>query len=240
MPRFFLDHISGETAYIEGSDAKHIIKVLHAQPGREFIISDTRGTDYVCAVKELGGTIVTFDVLSSAPCPNEPRACIRLFQALPKGDKLEFIIQKAVELGVSEVVPVLTSRCISRPSHKAMDKKLTRLQRIAYEAAKQCERGIIPKVMPLLEFDRAVAQMTQSDLSVLFYEESATPLRQALTPQPASISIMVGSEGGFSPNEAAFAQSQGVANASLGKRTLRCETASVTALSAILYHLGEL
>jgi len=239
MPRFFLSNISGETVHIEGDDAWHIAKALHAKPGREFVVSDAKGIDYLCVVRQTQGSVVTLNVLSSAPCPNEPKAYIRLYQALPKGDKLELIIQKAVELGASEIIPVLTSRCIARPSYKAMDKKLTRLQRIAYEAAKQCDRGIIPKVMPLLEFDKAVIQMAESDLAILFYEESQTPLRQFLTSQPASISVMVGSEGGFSHTEAAFAQNRGIAAASLGGRTLRCETAPITALSVILYHLGE-
>ena len=241
MPRFFLSHINDKAAYIEGDDAKHIAKSLHAKPGQEFVLSDGAGTDYLCKVRELNTTVVTFDVISSQPCPCEPKAEIRLYQALPKGDKLEFIIQKAVELGAAQIVPVLTPRCISRPSHKAMEKKLARLQRIAYEAAKQCGRGVVPKVMPLLEFDRAIIQMSESALPILLYEESTQPLSGvlALTPQPAAVSIMVGSEGGFSPSEAEFAANRGVAAAGLGKRILRCETAPIAALSVILHHLGE-
>ena len=242
MPRFFLSTIDASlsTACIEGDDAKHIIKVLHARPGQQFTLSDARGTDYLCEVRELNTSSVTLDILSSQPCQGETAATIRLYQALPKGDKLEFIIQKAVELGVSEITPVLTSRCISRPSHKAMEKKLGRLQRIAYEAAKQCGRGIIPRVMPLLEIDKALTQMAGSEMPILLYEESNQPLSQVLRPEPGNVSVMVGSEGGFSPNEVDFALSQGVVCASLGKRILRCETAPIAALSVILCHLGEL
>ncbi|MCL2856338.1 MAG: 16S rRNA (uracil(1498)-N(3))-methyltransferase [Oscillospiraceae bacterium] len=242
MPRFFLSTIdaSVSTAYIEGDDAKHITKVLHAKLGQEFVLSDARGTDYLCAVRKLDTAIVTLDILSSQPCQGETEATIRLYQALPKGDKLEFIIQKAVELGVSEITPVLTSRCISRPSHKAMDKKLERLQRIAYEAAKQCGRGIIPRVMPLLEIDRALVQMAGSEMPILLYEESRQPLSKVLRPNLGSVSIMVGSEGGFSQGEVDFATNQGVVCASLGRRILRCETAPIAALSVILCHLGEL
>ena len=239
MPRFFLHHIEGQTARIEGDDARHIAKSLHARPGQQFTISDAKGTDYLCAVRELSGAVVTFDILSSQPCQGEPKAHIRLYQALPKGEKLELVVQKAVELGAAEIIPVLTSRCISRPSHKAMDKKLTRLQRIAYEAAKQCGRGIIPQVGPLLEFETAAAQMRESELSILFYEESRIPLSELLSPASASVSIMIGCEGGFSPSEVDFATAQGVSIAGLGKRILRCETAPIAALSAILYHLGE-
>jgi len=242
MPRFFLSTINGNgsTACIEGDDAKHITKVLHARPGQQFTLSDARGTDYLCAVRDLSTASVTLEILSSQPCLAETKANIRLYQALPKGDKLEFIIQKAVELGVSEVTPVLTSRCISRPSHKAMDKKLERLQRIAYEAAKQCGRGIIPRVMPLLEVDRALIQMAGCEMPILLYEESSEPLSQVLRPGVGDVSIMVGSEGGFSQGEVDFAMGQGVSCASLGRRILRCETAPITALSVILCHLGEL
>jgi len=239
MPRFFLDHIKGQTAYIEGDDARHIAKSLHAKPGREFVVSDTKGTDYLCSVRELSSSLVTLDILSSEPCPNEPGVRIRLYQALPKGERLEFIVQKAVELGATEIIPVLTSRCISRPSHKAMDKKRTRLQRIAYEAAKQCGRGIIPQVKPLLEFESAVAEMAGSDLAIMFYEESQASLKELLEKTADHISIMIGSEGGFSPSEVDFAAGQGVHIAGLGRRILRCETAPIAALSAILYHLGE-
>ena len=240
MPRFFLSRMDETTAYIEGDDARHITKVLRAAPGQEFTLSDGRGVDYICAVRELSGALVTLDILSSQPCQSEPKAAIRLYMALPKGDKLELIVQKAVELGASEITPVLTSRCISRPSHKGMEKKLTRLQRIAYEAAKQSGRGVIPKVSPLLEFDRAVVQMTESDLALLFYEQSQVALGQVLKPDVSSVSLMIGSEGGFSSAEAEFAQARGVLTASLGRRVLRCETAPITALSVILYHIGEL
>ncbi|MCL2580426.1 MAG: 16S rRNA (uracil(1498)-N(3))-methyltransferase [Oscillospiraceae bacterium] len=239
MSRFFLSRLDGQTAYIEGEDAKHIAKVLRASSGQEFTLSDGAGVDYLCAVRALSPALITLDVLSSQPCKSEPKAKIRLFQALPKGDKLEFIVQKAVELGVSEVIPVLTSRCISRPSHKGMDKKLVRLQRIAYEAAKQSGRSIIPQVRPLLEFDKAIDQMAGCELPLLFYEESRTPLRQLLKPEAASVSLMIGSEGGFSPGEADLAQVRGVPAVGLGGRILRCETAPIAALSVIMYHLGE-
>lgn len=239
MPRFFGGRIDGDTAYIEGDDARHLSRSLHAKPGQQLTLSDGNGTDYNCKIREVG-QVVALDILSHCPCLSEPRAKIRLYQALPKGDKLEFIIQKAVELGVSEVIPVLTSRCISRPSHKAMDKKLTRLQRIAYEAAKQSGRGVVPKISGLVEFDQAIIRMSECELPILFYEDSPRPIRDVLKPDPGSISIMVGSEGGFSGSEAEFAAKRGIHLAELGRRILRCETAPVAALSVILYHTGEL
>ena len=241
MPRFFSQNIQGQTAYIEGDDAKHIAKALHAKTGQQFVVCDAGGTDYLCAVSELSSSLVTLDILSSGPSRGEPKARIRLYQALPKGEKLELIVQKAVELGAAEIIPVLTSRCISRPSLKAMDKKIARLQRIAYEAAKQCGRGIIPQVGPLLEFDKAAAQMAESELAILFYEECQTELSRLLSgAAPASVSIMIGCEGGFSASEVELAANLGVSVASLGSRILRCETAPIAALSVILHHLGEL
>jgi len=239
MPRFFLQHIDGQTAYIEGDDARHIAKSLHAKPGRELVLCDMKGTDFLCKVREIDSSLVILDILSSEPSRGEPRTYIKLYQALPKGEKFEFIVQKAVELGVSEIIPVLTSRCVSRPSYKAMEKKLVRFGRIAHEAAKQCGRGIVPPVRPLLEFQAAAAEMAGCDLPILFYEESGAPLRSLLQASPGCISIMIGSEGGFSQSEVQLAAGLGVHTAGLGKRILRCETAPIVALSAILYQLGE-
>lgn len=240
MSRFFLESIGGDTAVIIGDDAKHISKVLRMQPGREITVSDTRGTDYLCKIQTISADAVTLEILSSSPCPNETTMPIKLYQAIPKGDKLEFVVQKAVELGAWEITPVLTSRCISQPSNRAMDKKITRLQRIAYEAAKQSGRGIIPQVNPLVRFEEAVEEMVSAELCLLLYEESTTPIGELIKPAPASVALMVGSEGGFSQAEADYAAEQKVQTASLGGRILRCETAPVVALSVLLYQLGEL
>lgn len=239
MPRFFLETIGGESAQIAGADAKHIAKVLRMEPGKEIVVSDTRGTDYLCRITEVSAELVKVDVVGSKPCPNECRVPIRLFQAMPKGDKLEHIVQKAVELGAVEITPVMTSRCISRPSNKALEKRLVRLQRIAYEAAKQCGRGVIPRVRPLVSYEDALEKMTESALSLMLYEEGDTLLRDVLPQEPRSISLLVGSEGGFSAAEAQLAREKGIAIAGLGGRILRCETAPLCALSALLYHLGE-
>ena len=240
MPRFFLETISGDSACIAGEDARHISRVLRMQPGRDLTVNDMRGMDYLCRITEIRAGLVSLKILESMPCQSESKIPIRLYQAIPKGDKLEFIVQKAVELGAAEIIPVLTSRCISRPSDKGMEKRLVRLRRIALEAAKQSGRGIIPRVRPVMPFADAVSEMASGGLAVMLYEESSAPLNRVLRPHPESVSLLVGSEGGFSKNEAAFAQERGVAAASLGKRILRCETAPVCALSALLYHLGEI
>jgi 16S rRNA (uracil1498-N3)-methyltransferase len=240
MPRFFLPEISGGYAVLTGEDARHITKSLRMRTGEEIILCDGRGTDFHGRVSVLGEE-VGVEILSSGPSRSEPAARLTLYQALPKADKLDFIVQKAVELGVSEIVPVLTSRCVSRPDGKAMEKKRERLAKTALEAAKQSGRGIIPEVAPLADFSGALACMKQAGLAILCYERAELPLREALRGKaPASVAVMIGSEGGFSREEAAGAEALGIPAVSLGSRILRCETAPVCALSAILYALGEL
>ena len=149
---------------------------------------------------------------------------VTLYQAFPKGDKMDFIIQKAVELGVSRVVPVLTRRCVARPDPKAMTGKLTRFSRIALEAAKQSGRGRIPQIGELVGFDSAVKMAASDPLSLFFYEGGGRPLSQLLSPQVKSLSLFVGSEGGFDPEEVELAAKAGLIPVTLGPRILRCET----------------
>ena len=240
MPRFFLEDIAGEQAHIQGDDARHITKSLRMREGEELTLCDTKGTDYRCSIETLDYEEVTVRVLEHSPSRSEVSCRIRLYQALPKGEKLEFIVQKATELGADEIVPVVTARCISRPLMRSMEKKRERLQKIAYEAAKQSGRGKIPRILPMVSFSEALEGMKQAELPLLFYEESDNPLHTILQGEPASISLMVGSEGGFTAKEAEDAQQAGIHLASLGSRILRCETAPVCALSAILYFLGEI
>ena len=175
------------------------------------------------------------DLFSRTPSRGEPPVRITLYQAMPKGDKLEFIVQKAVELGAAEIVPVLTSRCISRPDPRTMEKKRERLQKIALEAAKQSGRGMIPRVGPLLSWKEALEGMNRDQLAILFYEEAREPLGPLLRSRPASVSLLIGSEGGFSPEEAREAEERGLRPCTMGPRILRCETAPLYALSAITY-----
>lgn len=241
MPRFFTSDISGETAWINGDDARHITKVLRMRQGESVTVCDLCGTDYDCEITGLSPETVTLKILARYPCVKEPAVKIRLYQALPKGDKLEFIVQKAVELGVLEIVPVITEYCISRWDEKTAGKKTGRLQKIALEAAKQCGRGIVPGVLPVMAFEKAVLRMKTDACAILFYERETKPLSGLLSGGGfGDISVMVGSEGGFSQEEAAFARAQGIETASLGARILRCETAPLVALSAILYAGGEL
>lgn len=239
MPRFFVGDIAGSQAVVTGEDAVHITKSLRMQPGEELILCDGKGSDYKCSVINTGSEVVA-EVLEKLPNQTEPSVSITLYQALPKGDKLDFIVQKAVELGAVKIVPVLSSRCISRPDKKSMEKKLLRLRRTALEAAKQSGRGIMPDVGALISFETAVKEAAGKELGLFFYEEAKEPLHAVLEENKAKeIAVFIGSEGGFSPEEADLASRAGLHHASLGPRILRCETAPVCALSAILYAYKE-
>jgi 16S rRNA (uracil1498-N3)-methyltransferase len=242
MPRFFTDNINGKTAFIEGEDARHIAKSLRMRPGDRLTLCDTRGTDHACSIAEILAERITVQVLESRPTAAEPRHALTLFQALPKAGKLEAIAQKAVELGAAALVPVSSANCVARWPENGEPKKRERLDKIMLEAAKQCGRGIIPRTEPLLRFEEAVPRMKEAELAIMFYEDATRPLRDILAESgktARSIAIMIGSEGGFTPQEAAFAEENGVPLASLGARILRCETAPVCAISAINYALGE-
>ena len=233
MPRFYIDPPAGDFVTLTGEDARHICRSLRMAVGEALTLCDGAGIDYNGVLRQTDGQIATVEILSRQPSQTEPTVSIRLFQALPKGDKMEWIIQKAVELGISEVVPVLTERCISRPDEKSMEKKLLRWQKIAVEAAKQC--GRIPTVCPLMSFSQAVQALGSMEKGLFLYEKGGLPLKKALCAPAAQIGIFVGAEGGFSSEEAHLAQEVGATCTSLGNRILRCETAPLAALSAILY-----
>lgn len=241
MPRFFVESLAGDPIVIEGGDARHIALSLRMKQGEELILCDGKGTEAVCAVASLCPESVVLDVKERRASETEPKTRVTLYQALPKADKMEYIVQKAVELGVYRIVPVLTSRCISRPDEKTAAKKRERLCKIAAEAAKQSGRGIIPEVDGVLTFKNAVKEMSTAGLPIFFFEHASLPLRKYMEKYTGGdIAVMVGAEGGFSDEEAAFAEENGLLSASLGPRILRCETAPVAAIAAIMYAAGEM
>jgi 16S rRNA (uracil1498-N3)-methyltransferase len=194
------------------------------------------GTDYNCIISRITEDTVYLELVNKERCAAEPDVEVTLFQAVPKLDKLEYIIKKTVELGVSRIVPVLSRRCISRPDEKDFSKKLVRLNKIACEAAKQSGRGIIPEVMPLVLYRDAVEMMKNLDRSIILYEEEGgkrfgdVDLKDVKT-----VGIMIGSEGGFDKEEAELAVQTGIERVWLGKRILRCETAPITAMSILMF-----
>lgn len=240
MPRFFTESIDETKGIICGDDAKHITKVLRMHPGEKLIACDCQGNDYDCVIQSLDEKQVELAVERVYPSETEPSVSVTLYQAMPKSDKMELIIQKAVELGVSTIVPVQTKRCVSRPDAKSMAKKLERYNRIVLEAAKQCGRGRIPQVLPMLDYGQALEAMKQDEKAILFYENSTSSFRKELEGAVSSLSIMVGAEGGFEEEEVKQALEQGIASISLGKRILRCETAPLAALSIIMYETANM
>lgn len=233
MPRFFTDNITENKAIITGDDAKHIGKVLRAKTGERVIVCDGRGYDYECEISEISDNII-LNVLKKYPNDTEPSVRVHLFQALPKSDKMEYIIQKAVELGVNEITPVLTSRCISRPDESKMKKKTARWNAISETAAKQCGRGIIPIVHDIVSYKQAVETASSSETAIIFYENGGERINSIVKSDVKEISVFVGCEGGFEQSEVDFAVASGIKPATLGKRILRCETAPICALSVIM------
>lgn len=236
MPRFFIDRLPEDGMLaLEGENAHHAARVLRLRPGEAVTLCDGRGTDYDCVVSSVGRDAVICRVQDSHPAVTEPKQRLTLFMALPKGDKMEWIVQKAVELGASEIVPYLSQNCVSRPDRT--DKKVERWQKIATEAAKQCGRGVLPRVGSVIAVEQAIVRAAQSETALFLYEnETQTGLRDALADGLGKdVSLLVGPEGGFAPEEAAAAKNAGLKSVSLGTRILRCETAPIAALAAILY-----
>ncbi|MBE6850697.1 MAG: 16S rRNA (uracil(1498)-N(3))-methyltransferase [Ruminococcus sp.] len=235
MPRFFVEHASSEQIIITGEDAHHIGRSLRMRTGEQLTVC-AEGLDYECEITRITDSEVYLKPLSIAPCAAEPSVKVTLYQAVPKQDKLAEIVQKAVELGVYEIVPVLTSRCVSRPTKADFEKKRQRLQKIAVSAAKQSGRGIIPEVAPLMTWKEALRSMQEQDVSVMLYEEEGG-VRFGEVPLEGNthIGLFIGSEGGISEEEAQQAVDAGLHRVWLGSRILRCETAPTAAISILMY-----
>lgn len=238
-PRFFTENI-GETALIIGDDAKHITAVLRMKSGEKAVLCDKNGTDYLAELISGGKDFAQFKVLNSQKNEAEPNVSIRLFQCVPKAEKMEFIIQKATELGATAVIPVLSKRCVSRPDEKSAEKKRARYMKIAEEAAKQCGRGRIPEIGEMISFSAAVSAFSAKRTGILFYECGGEALGKIITPSVREIDVFIGSEGGFEKEEAELAQRAGIVPATLGTRILRCETAPVAALSILMNLTGNM
>jgi len=243
MPRFFVqataivtgdDGVSRVT--LVGSDADHITRSLRKHPGDTLTVCDMSRREYTCEIESVGSS-VTAKVLSESPALSEPPYTAVLYQALVKGDKFDTVVQKAVECGVSVIVPVLTERCTVRRDKKGIENKLTRWRRIAVEAAGQCGRGILPEVRDMLTFSEAVREGGKAECPLFCYEGDGTkPLPALLKGEtPRTVSLMIGPEGGFSASEVKAAEEAGMVAVGLGRRILRTETASSFVLACLSY-----
>ena len=225
---------------IVADDAFHIARSLRMAVGDKISVADGEGLVYECSLSEIRDERCVCEILSTNAAKTESPMEITLYMAYPKGDKLEVVIQKAVELGAARIVPFESERCIKKPSADKLDKKLERLNRIAKEAAKQCGRARLPEVLAPLSFDAMVKEAARCELSLFCYEgESTRTLAEVLggfSEPPKTVSVTVGCEGGFSEREAGAAISGGLISVGLGPRILRCETAPSYALAALSYH----
>ena len=242
MPRFFIspEEAAADRITLTGEAARHILSSLRMRVGERLTLCDGQGTDLLTELCEAGRQQVTVQVLSRTPSTAESSCRITLFQCLPKGDKMESIVQKAVELGAVCVQPVLSSRCISRPDERAAEKKRLRWQQIADEAAKQSGRGALCAVRPTLSWREAVASLASLSHPLMLYENQQDSPLSRLPQGAAEVGILVGPEGGFSPEEAEEAARAGIVLIGLGPRILRTETAGPAAIAVVQYLTGNL
>lgn len=242
MIRFFVDEtaLNAETAVLTGENARHA-KVLRLRAGEEVLLCDGAGREALCRVETWQGDDVCLTVTEQRQGSTEAQVAVSVYMAFPKADKLEHVIQKATELGASEIVAFPSSRCVFKAEEKSIAKKLERWQKIAASAAEQSGRCMIPRVVTLGSYKEALQRAALADKKILFFEhEKAVTLRMALEESRfSSIAILTGPEGGLSDTEVEQARQAGLQVCTLGSRILRCETAPLCALSAIMYHVGE-
>jgi len=251
MIRFFASpqDVTAASIALSEEDAEHI-RSLRLRPSELFTVCDGKGVDYICRLGERSDNTIA-EIVSRHTSLGEPSIACKVYIAYTKGDRMDYAVQKSVELGASEIVLYESERCVAVP--RDLPKKTMRLQRIAMETAKQCNRGAIPKVTSGGGFDSVVNNATTSSaLSLLFYEDEQNQsikqvleqhfptLREFEQYETTSVSIITGPEGGFEPSEVKLAQSKDINIVSLGSRILRAETAPVVALASIMYHTGNL
>lgn len=237
MVRFFVtpQDLDSDFVTLTGENEQHK-KVLRLKDGEQILLCDGQGREAVCRINGDGVTVE-----QRRPSETEASVFVTVYMAFPKADKLEHVIQKATELGAAEIVAFPSARCVSRPDDKSLKKKLERWQKIAQSAAQQSGRGRIPQVMVLGSFREALERGGKADKPLLFYEnEQALTLKMALSREPCqTVSLLTGPEGGLEEKEVEQAREAGWTVCTLGKRILRCETAPLCALSAVMYDAGE-
>ena len=225
MQNFFVydSQVQGENIYIEGTDVNHIVHVLRMKVGEEVSVHDDVNRKYLCRIEKLLEERVVLSIVEQQESDTELSCPIYLFQGLPKGDKMEWIIQKCVELGVHAIVPVATKRAVVKLDEKKAQKKVNRWNAIAESAAKQSGRGIVPEVLPVMKWKAAGINATKQLIASVSFGQS--------------VGIFIGPEGGFEEAEVEAAKEIGAVPVTLGRRILRTETAGMTILSILMYHL---
>ena len=245
MGRFFInkrDVNCGEVV-ISGAEARHIAEVMRLSPGDAITMFDGEGGEYSGLIKELdhGKKTLTVTIGEEKILSSEDRPFITLAQAIPKKNKMDLVVEKATELGVHRIIPMLTERTIVRPDHRSAVKMTERWRRIAVETSKQCARAFVPEISDVTVFKDIVA--TGKDYDLCFFaclEGNSVSIKKALPrPVPGNILVLIGPEGDFSPRESEYAENRGFSLISLGKRVLRSETAGLFVVSKIGYEGGS-
>ncbi len=242
MAKFFVFNnlIKDDKVFIDGENVNHIINSLRCKIGEEIEISTGDGFDYLCKIEEISKDLVIAKIIDCFGNESEPNVKITLYQGLPKAEKMELIIQKSIELGIDEIVPINTDRTIVKLAGKE-EKKLARWNKIAEAAAKQSRRGKVPKVRSVINFSQAIQQASKNDINIIPYEkEEKNSIKNIIKGfDGESIGIFIGPEGGFSEKEIEIAIKNNIKPITLGKRILRTETAGFITTAILLYELEE-
>ncbi len=242
MYQFFVteEQIGREFITITGADVNHIKNVLRMRPGETIRVSNQKGQDYFCKISEVGEDFVQADILETEAATTELPGKIYLFQGIPKGDRMEHVIEKAVELGVYEIIPVRMRYCVVKLDDKKQQAKLKKWQALAMAAAKQSKRSLVPNIHPVMSYKEAIAYAFQSEACLIPYENEngmeGTKAALKKIRGKESVSILIGPEGGFAPEEIEAVKSRGEV-ISLGKRILRTDTAAITAMSMVMMEM---
>ena len=250
MHKFFTEpyNINETEGKILGEDVKHIYKVLRLSEGAEVVLNNCEGLEYLGEIKTITKSEVVVSIIKKLDINNESKVKVHLFQGLPKGQKMDLIVQKGTELGIFEFIPTITARVDVKL--KGEFKKLDRLNRIALEASKQSKRSIVPQVKEVIEFKEALNQLKEMDLTIIPYENAEDFGIKSLVnylnnknidlDNIDNVGILIGPEGGFEEEEIHELKEQGAYIVTLGNRILRTETAGFTATALVQYELGDL
>lgn len=245
MNHFFVapEQITDGYCRITGPDVNHIRNVLRMKPGERIGVRDGISRSYICELMEIGSEEISARIVKTDEVGSELAARIYLFQGLPKADKMELIIQKSVELGVHEIVPMETRRAVVRLDEKKAESRCRRWNAIAESAAKQCGRLMIPRVSPVCRFAEAVRRAAAMERALIPYEcadDMARTRGLIASLRPGmQIGILIGPEGGFEKEEVEMAAEAGIVPVTLGRRILRTETAGLAALSILMFQLEQ-
>lgn len=246
MPKFFVtqDKITENQIIIDTEDVAHISRVLRLGIGDHVTVCDSHGTDYEAEIAEMEQKQIVCSITEKRASESEPNIKVTLFQGLPKASKMEYIIQKTTELGISEIVPVKLSRCVVKIDNKKDErKKLDRWQKISEAAAKQSGRGIVPQISEIMTLDEVIKRSKEFDLFFVPYEcEEQKTLKEVLLSRSEikTVGFIIGPEGGFDPAETEKLRENGIDTVTLGKRILRTETAGEAVLAMTMYEIGDI